>query len=265
MRKLAFMYDFDETLCNGEAQYFDLFNMLNLDSDTFWAENLDNCMLTNTDVVLGFLYKFMIITKRNNIKLTANFLREAGKNIEFFKGVEEWFDRINKYALDRGFEIEHYIISCGMKNIIQGSKIADKFRCIFANDYIYDNEGVAYWPSQVVNYTTKTQYIFRVKKNLVDNLTDTKRINDKVSEDEILPYANMFYFGDGDTDIPCMKVVKDKGGKSVCVYNPDIEKKRFGAMKILADGRVNAIAQADFSEGSALDLYIKQAIDDLLQ
>lgn len=263
MRKIAFMYDFDETLSKGEMQYKELFQRLNQDPESFWVHNDEKCLEENSDVVLGYMYNFMQLARKNNVRLNREFLIDCGRNITFFKGVEDWFDRINEYGLKKGFLIEHYIISCGIKEIMEGSSIASKFKRIFANCYSYNEEGEAYWLSQIVNFTTKTQYIFRIKKDLLDNLSDIKEINVKRSKEEQLPYANMIYFGDGDTDIPCMKVVKDKGGHSVCVFDSDRPKKRLNAMKILTDGRVNAVAEADYSEGSALDLYVKKTIDKL--
>ena len=261
MKKIVFMYDFDETLCDSYAQHKEFFRRLELNPDNFWTQNHEDCKQSNTDVVLGYMYKFIETAKRKNIVLNQQFLKECGEGITFFKGVEEWFDRINDYGKKKGVEIEHYLISCGIKELIEGSSIASKFKRIFANCYAYNEQGEAYWLSQIVNFTTKTQYIFRIKKNLIDNLADTKEINVKRSKDDQLPYTNMFYFGDGDTDIPCMKVVKDKGGRSVCVFDADSQRKRATAMRILTDGRVNAVAEADYSEGSALDLYVKKAID----
>ena len=263
MEKLAFMYDFDETLSRGEEQYKDFFKFLRQDEEMFWVHNDEECLTENMDIVLGYTRRFMNIAKRNGTPLTKPLLNSMGKNIKFFKGVEDWFDRINEYGKSKGFIIEHYLISCGIKEIIEGSVIANKLKRIYANCYAYDERGEACWLSQVVNYTLKTQYIFRVKKNLLDDLTDIKKINDKQNKAEQLPFSNMFYFGDGDTDIPCMIVVKDNGGHSIAVFNGDLPKKRQSALKILTDGRVNASLEADYSEGSAIDRYCKDAIDKL--
>ena len=263
MEKLAFMYDLDETLSGGDEQYKDLLKFLGQDKDMFWVHNDEHCLTENMDIVLGYTKTFIDLAKRNGTPLTKSLLNSMGKNIEFFNGVDGWFDRINDYGKSKGFIIEHYLISCGIKEIIEGSSIADKLNRIYANCYAYDERGEACWLSQVVNYTLKTQYIFRVKKNLLDNLTDIKKINDKQSKDEQLPINNMFYFGDGDTDIPCMILVKENGGHSIAVYNKELPKKRASALKILVDGRVNASLEADYSEGSEIDKYVKSVIDKL--
>lgn len=263
MEKLAFMYDFDETLSPCEEQYKDLLKFLGQDGDVFWERNIEECLAENMDMVLGYTKNYIDVAKRNGRPLTKPLLNSMGKNIKFFNGVEGWFDRINEYGKSKGFIIEHYLISCGIKEIIEGSKIASKLNRIFANCYAYNERGEAYWLSQIVNYTLKTQYIFRVKKNLLDDLTDIKKINDKQKKEEQLPINNMFYFGDGDTDIPCMILVKENGGHSIAVYNKELPKKRESALKILADGRVNASLEADYSEGSEIDLYVKSVIDKL--
>ena len=257
------MYDFDETLSCGDEQYKDFFEFLGQDKEMFWVHNDEECLAENMDIVLGYTRKFMNIAKKNGTPLTRTLLKSMGKNVKFFNGVEEWFDRINEYGKSKGFIIEHYLISCGIKEIVEGTSIANKLNRIYANCYAYDERGEACWLSQIVNYTLKTQYSFRVKKNLFDNLTDIKKINDKQDKDEQLPFSNMFYFGDGDTDIPCMILVKENGGHSIAVYNDNLPKKRASALKILVDGRVNASLEADYSEGSAIDQYVKNAIDKL--
>jgi hypothetical protein len=172
--------------------------------------------------------------------------------------VQNWFDRINQYGESIGVNIEHYIISSGIKEIIEGCPIADKFKKIFACQYYFDETGEAAWPKIAINYTQKTQYIFRISKAAYDE-TDNKKVNDKMN-DRVIPYNNMIYFGDGITDIPCMTFVKKQGGTSIAVYHKGEKNKVTG---LLLDDRVNYISPADYQEGSDLDSLVKCIIQEM--
>lgn len=178
-----------------------------------------------------------------------------------FKGVEGWFDRVNKYAMQKDIEVEHYIISSGLKEIIEGSIIADKVKRIYASSYLYSTDGIAEWPAQAVNYTNKTQYIFRIAKGIFEEYDE--RVNDSMSDEKLyIPYENIVYIGDSATDIPCMRLVKSKGGYSIGVYDPEKNVKD-KVYKLFADGRLSYYAPADYSSRSKLMSYIKMIIDEV--
>ena len=200
--------------------------------------------------------------KEKKLKITKEVFQNQGEIIHFFEGVESWFKRINDYGKQYGIEVEHYIISCGLKEIIDGTKIAKEFKRIFACSFAYDEKTEEpIWASQAINYTSKTQYIYRVRKNKLDKLYDAYELNEYVEDrDSLLPYTNMVYIGDGETDVPCMKLVKLHGGNSICVYNPNSDKKQNIANKLFRDGRVNFIAKADYSENSKIELIMKDLI-----
>ena len=180
-----------------------------------------------------------------------------GRDIELFPGVLEWFDRITEYGKSLGFEIEHYIISAGLKEIIEGSKIGDRFKCIFASEFFYNEDGNAMWPKLAVNYTNKTQFLMRINKGILD-ISDDNSLNDKMLENERrISTSNMIYLGDGFTDVPCMKLTKESGGVSVAVYT---DNNRDMAKKLLNDGRINYMVPADYREGTEIDLIIKKTI-----
>ena len=254
---IAIMYDFDKTLCTRDMQEYTFFPNLGLDAEAFW--NSANKLRENNkmDQVLSYMYLMFKKAVDNNRTLKRDFLNEMGKDIELFPGVTSWFDRINEYGKSLGFEIEHYIISSGLKEIIEGSEIGDKFKCIFASEFFYNEDGNAMWPKLAVNYTNKTQFLMRINKGILD-ISDDNGLNDKMLEnDRRISTSNMIYLGDGYTDVPCMKLTKENGGVSVAVYTDKNEKT---AKKLLSDGRINYMAHADYNDGSELDEIIKKTI-----
>ena len=261
MRKkptIALMYDFDKTLCDQDMQNYSFIPNLGMTPDEFWGEVETFRRKNYMEGILGYLYYTMHKCQEKNIPFTNEYLQSVGKDIRFYRGVQNWFDRINQYGDSIGVKIEHYVISSGIKEIIEGSEIKDKFKKIFACQYYFDETGKAVWPKIAINYTQKTQYVFRISKGIYDE-TDNKKVNDKMS-DRIIPYENMIYFGDGITDIPCMTLIKKQGGVSIAVY-PKGQKSKVTAL--LLDNRVNYISPADYQEGSDLDSLVKCIIQEM--
>lgn len=260
MRKkltIAFMYDFDKTLCDQDMQDYSFIPNLNMTSAEFWGETEAFRKKNYMEGILGYMYYMIYKCKEKGIPFTQEYLRSMGKNINFYKGVQNWFKRINQYGESIGVNIEHYIISSGLKDIIDGSAIKDEFKKIFACQYYFDEKGEAVWPKIAINYTQKTQYVFRISKGVYDE-TENKKVNDKVREREI-PYHNMIYFGDGITDIPCMTLIKKQGGVSIAVYQKGEKNK---VTDLLLDDRVNYICSADYQEGGDLDSLVKCIIQE---
>lgn len=250
---VAIMYDFDKTLTVKDTLEYSFIPNLDLNIDDFWEETNQVRQKNKTDQVLAYMYMMRKKMLDNNRKLSREYLNEMGKEIELFPGVLEWFDRINEYGRSLGLEIEHYVISAGVKEIIDGSPIGDKFKCIFASEYLYDSDGNAVWPNVSVNSTNKTQFLTRINKGVLD-ITDD-RLNEKMlSEDRRIITSNMIYMGDGFTDIPCMQLTKDRGGVSIAVYT---DKNYHVVKKLYNDGRINYVARADYSLGSRIDTIIK--------
>ena len=255
---IALMYDFDKTLADQDMQNYSFIPNLGMTPDEFWGKVESFRKKNYMESILGYMYYSMHVCKERGIPFTKEYLKECGKDVKFYKGVQNWFDRINKYAESLDVKIEHYIISSGIKEIIDGCSIADKFKKIFACQYYFDENGEAVWPKIAINYTQKTQYIFRISKAAYDE-TDNKKVNDKMN-DRVVNYQNMIYFGDGITDIPCMTFVKKQGGTSIAVYNKGQKNKVTG---LLLDDRVNYIIPADYQEGSDLDSLIKCIIQEM--
>ena len=255
---IAIMYDFDKTLCTRDMQEYTFFPNLGIEASDFWKEANELRSDNKMDQILSCMYLMFKKTIDNNKTLKRDYLKKMGEGIELFDGVVSWFDRITEYGRSKGVEIEHYIISSGLKEIIEGSKIGDKFKCIFASEFFYNEDGNAMWPKLAVNYTNKTQFLMRINKGILD-ISDDDRLNDKMLEnDRRISTSNMIYIGDGFTDVPCMKLTKENGGISIAVYTDNNYKT---AKKLLNDGRINYMVPADYREGTDIDMIVKKTID----
>ena len=168
---------------------------------------------------------------------------------------------MNAYAAERGIRLLHYINSSGMKEIIEGTSIAHEFKHIYACSFLYNVDGIAYWPAVAVNYTNKTQFIFKINKG-VESVYDTFKVNEYMEENQRpVPFKRMIYVGDGMTDIPCMRLVKNYGGHSIAVYSPENASKRREMNALIRDNRVNFVCPADYTAGSEMDTLVKTIID----
>ncbi len=259
---IALIYDFDGTLSPGNMQEYDFIPALGKSNGQFWEESNKLAIQQDGDPILAYMFKMINEAKASGMSLRREAFIESGRRVELFEGVEEWFERINKYGAEHGFQVHHYINSSGIKELIEGTTIADKFKKIYACSFFYDVDGVAYWPSVAVNYTNKTQFIFKINKG-IESVFDSTRINEYIEEEKrAVPFSRMIYIGDGTTDIPCMRLVKQQGGHSVAVYNPQQEEQTRGAMeRLLRDDRVNAVCPADYRPGGKMDVLVKNIID----
>ncbi len=261
LKNVAIVYDFDGTLAKGNIQEYSFIPAINMDKHSFWKEVSEFAKDNNCDSILAYMYLMLKKAGEKGISVKAHDFRNFSKNVDFFAGVEKWFSRINEYAGSIGLNLSHYIVSSGIKEMIEGTSIASEFKRIYACSYIYNEKGDAVFPASAVNYTNKTQFIFRINKGIFDVFDNS--INETMAESKrSVPFQNMIYIGDGETDVPCMKIVKAFGGKSISVY--DSEPKKAVCDKLLADGRVNYNAEADYSEGKKLDKYIKACLDEIL-
>ena len=215
---IGILYDFDKTLCTTDMQEYDFIKNLGMTSEEFWGEAGRIARENQSEKILSYMLLMIRECKKRGIPLTQEYLRSCGEHVELFGGVDTWFDRINHFGKSLGVEIEHYIISSGTHEIIEGTPIAKYFKKVFACRYLYDENGEAIWPALAINYTLKTQYIYRISKGILD-VTDDESVNREQDESlRRIAYSNMIYIGDGLTDIPCMKMVKERGGKSIAVY-----------------------------------------------
>lgn len=247
---VALIYDFDGTLSPGNMQEFGFIQAVGKTADEFWQ--MSDCIARGQDAsnVLAYMKLMFDEARKNGIKLRREDFKGFGKHIQLFDGVREWFQLVNRYGDAHGVTVEHYINSSGLKEIIEGSPIAGEFKYIFAGTFIYDANGEAEWPGIAVDYTAKTQFLFKISKGIF-SARDNKQVNDSMAEDKKrVPFTHMIYFGDGDTDVPCMKIVGMFGGHSIAVYDPDNEHKKATAAKLKRQGRVSFALPAIYTEES---------------
>jgi hypothetical protein len=258
---MAFCYDFDGTLAPGCMQEYDFIPAIGVSPETFWAESAALAKSSDADPILAYMRLMLQKAKTAGVRVTRKDFRRFGSTLKYFPGVELWFDRISSYARERGVEALHYVVSSGIREMIEGCSIAGKFTRIYASGYMYDEEGEAVWPALAVNYTTKTQFLFRINKGSLE-VYDGAGINAFMPKSERpFPFSNIIYIGDGDTDVPCFRLVRAEGGSAIAVYPPDSPTAFTRAERLVGDGRVDLAAPADYREGSALDTSIKAMID----
>ena len=262
---VALIYDFDGTLSAGNMQEYDFIPAVGKSNHDFWFESSQLARDADADPILTYMARMIAEARASNVPITRERFREFGRSVKLFPGVEEWFARINRYGDERGLNIVHYINSSGIREMIEGTSIAGEFRKIYACSFLYDEGGEAYWPGVAINYTNKTQFIFKINKG-VDEVWDGKAVNEFIPEAlRPVPFRRMIYFGDGTTDIPCMRLVKSSGGYSIAVYNPAEEQaQRPAAEKLLGENRVDFVTPADYSEGRALDRIVHTIIDKIV-
>lgn len=257
--KVGLVYDFDGTLAPGNMQEHSFLPAFGVDPTEFWTDVRERTQRHNADEILVYMWRMLELSRANGVQVRRDDLKAHGAGLSYFPGVESWFDRIGHFGAEQGLDIEHYIISSGIYEIIRGCSIFPKFDYVFASKFIFEGD-VAVWPATGINYTSKTQHLFRINKG-IKTIWDNSTINKWIPEkDRPIPFSRMIFVGDGETDVPAMRTVRMQGGCSIAVYDSKkIESER--AQKVLhgliAEKRVNFVAPADYQEGSQLDLTIK--------
>jgi len=236
---VAFLYDFDKTLCTTDMEDYAFIPSLGYTPSEFWAKANGFGYENKMDGLLAYMYTMIRECAAQGIRLDRDYLVRSGEAIELFPGVREWFARITAYGADLGVDVEHYVISSGLREIIEGSGIAHEFKQIYACEFYYDESGLA-----------------ACKELNASMPDDSKRV----------PFTNMVYVGDGLSDVPCMKMMRAYGGQAVAVYQ---KSNRAGVEKLLQDGRVDFIFPADYREGTEFDKTVhnilrKMAVSDAL-
>ena len=258
---MAICYDFDGTLSPRCMQEYSFIPHIGLNPDIFWTKSNSEAKKQKADQILAYMKQMKSESQKKKLPFDKKTLKNCGKAVELFAGLDTWFKRINAYGRKKGLAVEHYIISSGLREILEGTPIAKAFKAIFASSFIYDKAGNAIWPAQVVNYTNKTQFLFRINKGCLD-IADVRQINKRIPESEKhMPFSRMIYIGDGETDVPCMLTLKSDGGHSIAVYQPKVPRTCEGAQLLLDDKRADFAAPADYREGKAIEVYVKALID----
>ena len=254
---IALLYDFDKTLCTTDMEDYAFIPALGYTPAQFWRKANDFGRDNGMDGLLAYMYTMIDECRRQSIRLDREFLVRCGHSIQLFPGVREWFGRMNDFGTSLGVEVEHYVISSGLREIIEGSGIGHEFRQIYACEFFYNGEGLASWPKLDVNFTNKTQFVYRINKGVLD-VSDDRTLNASMPDDsKRVPFTNMIYIGDGLSDVPCMKMMRAYGGEAIAVYQ---EENRQGVEDLLSKGRVDFIFPADYRAGTALDETVRNII-----
>ena len=253
------MYDFDKTLCTRDMQEYTFIPSIGMKPHEFWAHTADVARDEVMDSILTYMYCMVEKAGESGNPLTRESLVACGKDIEYHTGVEGWFERINRYAEEAGVQVEHYVLSSGLKEIIEGTSIAKYFKRIYACEFLY-KDGQALWPKMAVNYTNKTQFVYRINKGVLDINNDADLNSSRPDSEKRVFFSNMIYIGDGLTDVPCMKLVKQSGGHSIAIYHQGQHDK---TLPLLKHERVDWMFEADYSEGSELDKTMKLLLEQL--
>lgn len=257
---VAICYDFDKTLSPRDMQEFGLIKKLGAEPDEFWEEVDVVAKKEGMDLILSYMNVIVSRARRLNIKIKKADFRKLGTLIELFDGVNTWFERINEIGRQAHVNVEHYVISAGLQEIIEGTPIAKYFERIYASTFLYDENKMPIWPKQVVNYTAKTQYIFRISKDCPD-MGDEATINEYLAKNERrIPIENFIYIGDSETDIPAMNVVRNNGGTTIGVYNPALEKTQARGKKLLQEKRIDHLVPAVYTQNSAIENLVKKLL-----
>jgi 2-hydroxy-3-keto-5-methylthiopentenyl-1-phosphate phosphatase len=251
---IAIMYDFDKTLSTKDMQEYTFIPKLGMSAEAFWQKSNTLARKQGMDSILAYMKLMLDESRRHEQSIRRSDFVSLGKSLEFFPGVLSWFDEVNNLGVKLGLDIEHFIISSGLREIIEGSAIGKQFKRIYACEYFYDENGVATWPKLSVNYTAKTQFLFRINKGVLDVYDDQALNAYKAESERSVPFRNMVYIGDGLTDVPCMKLVKQNGGKSIAVYAKGREAISYRLMK---EDRINFFTEADYTSGGELFSLVK--------
>lgn len=262
--RTALIYDFDGTLARGNMQEVSFIPSIGMTPQQFWKDTVQPATVAaDGDDILMYMQMMLRVAREQGQPVTRAALRAHGRDVKLFDGLRDrsWFERMNAFGRAYGLDIRHYIISAGLSEMIEGCPIFPAFEHVFASKYVYDENDEAVWPAVGVNYTTKTQYLFRINKG-VHNHWEHERINRFIPDDQRpVPFERMIFIGDGDTDVPTMKMMHTKGGFSIAVYDPRNEPNDHTKIhRLISEDRVNFVAAADYRDGSALDLIVKGLI-----
>ena len=233
---IALLYDFDKTLCTTDMQNYAFIPSLGMTPAEFWPVANSFGSANRMDGILAYMYTMISESEKRNMPLTREKLVKMGRDIVLYPGVEDWFRRINAFGEELGVQVEHYVISSGLREIIEGSSISKAFKEIYASEFYYDETGCPVWPKLAVNFTAKTQFVYRINKGVLD-VSDDKTLNDSMPDDsKRVPFHNMIYVGDGLSDVPCMKMMRAYGGQAIAVYQ---EANRMGVEDLMAKLKIS--------------------------
>ena len=263
---IAIVYDFDGTLSPQPMQEYTVLPKIGIEPEAFWKQVHKEASETDSDPMLVYM-RLMLekLYKNDDVKITREDFAAMAEKIQYFPGVESWFPHINAYIEQRGqgkVKVQHYIISAGQKEILEGVSIRKYFKQIYASEYHFNQYGIATFPKLLITDTSKTQFLFRINKGK-ESIAES--INDHMPESERpIPFSNIIYIGDGMTDVPSMALSKKSGGHAIAVFNPKIAKTTETCVRLLDAGRVDFIAPADYRDTSKLAQRVQLLLDSVI-
>lgn len=263
--KIALVFDFDDTLAPDSTT--GLMEQLGFDAMNFWSGAFEEMLASGWDQVPGFLYKLIELSNERGGLITADYLADWGRRLPLFEGVEGFFDVLRQYAAKEapGMELEFYLISSGIGQVLEHTPIAHQFTEIFASDFHYDAQGRIAAAKRVVSFTDKTRYLFMISKGIIgEEKKKYYRVNDKF-DDFRIPFTQMIFVGDGGTDIPCFSLLKRKGGQRIAVYHGERRSSWKKARGFVRDERVEIMEEANYAPDSALMKSLKNLILDIAE
>ncbi len=261
---IALVYDFDGTLSPQPMQEYTVLPKIGIEPEEFWRRVNRDARETESDMMLVYMRHILEELEKGRIHVTREDFAAMASRIKYFAGVSTWFPRLNQYVKRKSggsVKLQHYLISAGQKEILEGAAIRKHFKRIYASEYHFNHNGVATFPKLLVTGTMKTQFLFRINKGR-ENITES--IDDHMPESQRpIPFQNMVYVGDGMTDVPSMALTKKSGGHTVAVYQPS-GKGRDTCVKLLHAGRADFIAAADYRAGSKLTARVQLLLDAII-
>ncbi|HXS53572.1 MAG TPA: HAD family hydrolase [Usitatibacter sp.] len=259
---IALVYDFDGTLSPQPMQEYTVLPKIGIEPAQFWSMVNREARETESDPMLVYMRHILEALERERVDVKREDFAAMARAIEYFPGVATWFSRMNGYVRKRSrgqAKLQHYLISAGQKEILDGASIRKHFKRIYASEYHFNHHGIATFPKLLVTDTIKTQFLFRINKGIEDV---TESINEHMPEAERpIPFQNIVYVGDGMTDVPSMALTKKSGGHTVAVYDPKGGKGRATCVKLLEAGRADFVAEADFRAASRLTRRVRLLLD----
>jgi len=262
MKKIALIFDFDETLVEESTSAFLESKGVNI--DTFWGKTVMELIEQDWDPVPAYMFKMIEQSMKTSMR-RADLINFA-KEVKYKKGVEDLFSNLNQHISNLDFELEFYIISSGIGEIIRNTSIAKHFKDIWASDFEYDAEGEIAFPKKILSFTDKTRYIFQISKGMVGDSYRSKPyvVNEKYdSKEYVIPFKNMIYIGDGLTDVPCFSLLKKNSGTAIAVYDAQNTNAYGKAWQFVKEDRVSILNSANYSKGSDLYNAIVMAINSI--
>jgi len=264
---IALVYDFDGTLTPQPMQEYTVLPEIGIkQGKKFWDAVQEETLKTGGEDIVTYMRLMLEMSKQQHYPVTPKILRSLARNIEYYPGVQGFFSRIDEYVktqFDVDLEVRHYVISAGLKEIIDGTRIAKHFYRVFASEYHYNEYDQAVFPKVIVNDTLKTQFIFRINKGK-ESLHESINLY-MPSAMRPIPFQNILYIGDGLTDVPCMTVIRKNGGYAIAVYRTGDSKGLETCKGLLRARRVDFIAQADYRKNKEVDRLVKLLLNNIVE